>query len=282
MAEVVTLPPTLTRALPDLGAWTRHFLAAEIPVFADTAEALEALRANEDEVDAHLLGETVAGDPLMCLKVLAHVGTHRPSRRITDAETVTAALLLLGIAPFFRTFGVQPTVEERLSDSPQALRGLIAVQRRANRAARFALGFAVHRMDQDVTVIHQAALLHGFAELLLWCHAPSLALEIAARQDADPTLRSAAVQQEVLHVQLADLQLALMNAWRLPELLIRISNPRHADSAQVRNVLLAIRVARHSARGWDNAAIPDDVRDIAELLNLSEAPTLELLQHLDA
>ena len=37
----------------------------------------------------------------------------------------------------------------------------------------------------------------------------------------------------------------------------------------VRNVALAVRLARHTARGWDNAAIPDDVADIAALLNLS-------------
>jgi hypothetical protein len=46
----------------------------------------------------------------------------------------------------------------------------------------------------------------------------------------------------------------------------------------VRNVLLAVRLARHTAAGWDNAALADDVRDIAALLNLGEAPTLKLLR----
>jgi ferritin-like protein len=50
----------------------------------------------------------------------------------------------------------------------------------------------------------------------------------------------------------------------------------------MRNVLLAIRVARHSAAGWDNAAIPDDVRDIAELLQLSVDATKRLLQEIDS
>jgi HD-like signal output (HDOD) protein len=271
----------LHRPLRDVARWAVHFMRAEIPVLADTAETVEALRANEDAVDANLLGEAIAGDPLMSLKVLAHVSTHRSSRRITDAETVTTALVLLGIPPFFRAFGPQPTVEERLAGHPEALDGLKAVLRRAERAAKFALAFAVHRMDHDAAVITQAALLHDFAEMLLWCHAPALALEIAERQRADPALRSAVAQREVLNIELADLQQTLMRAWRLPELLIRITDDKQAGNVQVRNVLLAIRLARHSARGWDNAALPDDYVDIAELLNLGIEPTIKLLHQLD-
>ena len=58
--------PQLTHPLCDLNAWTAHFRAAEIPVLAQTAEALEASRANEDSVDANSLGdmfEQVARDP---------------------------------------------------------------------------------------------------------------------------------------------------------------------------------------------------------------------------
>jgi hypothetical protein len=49
----------------------------------------------------------------------------------------------------------------------------------------------------------------------------------------------------------------------------------------MRNVLLAIRVARHSTEGWDNPALPDDVRDIAALLQLGLEPTRQLLRDID-
>jgi HD-like signal output (HDOD) protein len=270
----------LTRALPDLAAWTSHFRAAEIPVLAQTADALEALRANEDDVDANSMGEMIASDPLMTLKVLAHAATNRSERVVTDVETVTSALVMMGISPFFRTFGPQPTVEDRLTHAPRALEGLQDTIRRAHRGANFALGFAVHRMDHDAAVIHAAALLHDFAEMLLWCHAPALALQIRDAQRADPTLRSSAAQRTLLNIELADLQQALMKAWRLPELLIRISDDRHADAPSVRSVALALRLARHTANGWDNAAIPDDVHDIADLLNLSPAAALQFVQEI--
>jgi HD-like signal output (HDOD) protein len=276
--HAATLPEPILTPLRDLAAWTAHFRTAELPVLASTAEALEALRANEDAVDANSLGELIAQDPLMTLKLLAHAAAHRPSRVVTDTETVIAALVMMGITPFFRCFGPQPTVEAQLGDEPAALAGLHEVLRRAHRGARFALGFAAHRMDHDAAVIHEAALLHDFAEMLLWCHAPALALRIQAAQLADPALRSAAAQQAVLGIELADLQQALMKAWRLPELLIHISDDRHADTAAVHNVLLAVRLARHCAQGWDNPAIPDDVADLAVLLNLSAGATLQLVR----
>lgn len=277
------LPPLciLIHPLRDLAAWTAYFAAAEIPVLDDTAQALEAMRANEDEVDANSLGEMISGDPLMTLKVLAHAASKRTERMVTDTETVTAALVMMGITPFFRDFGPQPTVEQWLAQRPLALEGLNEAMRRAHRGATFALGFAVHRMDHDAAVIHAAALLHDFAEMLVWCHAPDLALRIREKQQADPTLRSSVVQCEILNVDLADLQQSLMKTWRLPELLTRISDDRHAEHASVKTVALAVRLARHSAHGWDNAALPDDIDEIADLLNLSTAATLQLVRDIE-
>ena len=271
----VELP--LTHALPDLPAWTSHFLAAEIPVLSETAEALETMRDREDDLDASTIAEMISGDPLMTLKVLAYAATHRRSRMVTDTETVVATLVMMGVAPFFRAFGHQPTVEQRLFGQPEALNGLLDTVRRAHRSATFALGFAVNRHDRDAAVIHEAALLHDFAEMLLWCHAPSLALQILHAQRADPALRSCIAQRHTLNINLADLQQALMKAWRLPELLIRISDDAHADVAGVRNVALAVRLARHSALGWNNPAIPDDIKEVSELLNLSYDATQRLI-----
>ncbi|KQW51362.1 MULTISPECIES: HDOD domain-containing protein [unclassified Roseateles] len=274
----------LTAPLPSLDAWVDAFARAEIPVLTETAEALEHMRATEDDVDAHGIGEMIEADPLMTLKVLAHASEQRRGRSEglrADAETVTAALVLMGITPFFRDFGPQPTMEEVLADNDDALLGLSRVMQRAERASRFALGFAAHRADPDAAVIHSAALLHDFAEMLLWVHAPELALKIAALQEADRHLRSAAAQRQVLGIELAELEQALMRRWHLPELLMRITGDKHERDPQVRCVQLAVRLARHTARGWDDAGVPDDLHDIAELLNLSEAHALKLLHEFD-
>lgn len=280
-----TPPDLLTKAPRDIADWAALFDPMELPVLAATAAAIEEWRANEDAVDAHMLADTLSRDPLMTLKLLAHVGRtirrRHPDSERGDTETVTEALVMLGIGPFFRNFGPQPVAEELLGRHAGALDGFAAVLRRARRAAEFSLGFAVHRMDHDASVLHEAALLHDFAELLLWLRAPALALEIAARQEAEPTLRSAQVQRELLNVELPKLQHALMLAWHLPALLVRITDDHLGEDPKVRNVLLAIRVARHSGRGWDNPALPDDVRDIAALLQMGEEPVRRLLLDID-
>ena len=259
----------LTAPLRDLEAWTRYFRDAQIPVLAKTSQALEALRADEDNVDASTLAAAIECDPLMAIKLLAHVASKRRADTATEIESITTSLVMTGISPFFRSFGPQPTVEDHLHDQAQALDGLRTLLHRAERAAQFAAGFAIHRGDTDADVIRLAAFLHDFAEMLMWCHAPTLQLRIADAQRADPTLRSATVQRATLNIELDDLRQALMKLWHLPELLVRISDDRHADTAIVRNVVLAVRLARHTMQGWDNAAVPDDIEDIAKLLNVT-------------
>ncbi len=275
--------PLITRAPHDLAGWTALFDHSRLPVLGETLESLRELAVNEDAVDARLLADAVVNDPLMTIKLLAHVAQLRRGREGSDTETVTEALVMLGVPPFFRAFQEQPELEVLLASQPQALAGFRRVLRRSRRAARFAMGFAVHRMDPDAAVIHEAALLHDFAELLLWQRAPALALAIEQRQRADPTLRSAVAQRELLNIELDALEHALMLKWRLPALLVQITD-EHAQhlTPQMRNVQLAIRVARHTALGWDNAALPDDVHEVAVLLNLSEDSALRLLHEIDA
>jgi HD-like signal output (HDOD) protein len=271
----------LSDPLPDLAAWVRYFGRVDIAVLAPTAAALEALRTIEDEVDAATLAHAIQSDPFMTIKLMAHVASKRRAGDNTETETVISSLVMTGIAPFFRHFGVQPTVQDQLQDQPQALEGLMSMLHRAQRAAQFAMAFAVHRSDTDASVIHQAAFLHDFAEMLMWCHAPTLELDFRAQQLADPSLRSAHLQRLIYNIELDDLRQALMKLWRLPELLVRISDGKHPDHPSVRNVMLAVRLARHTMQGWDNAAIPDDVQDIAQLLNSTPRATLAFLHKVD-
>jgi HD-like signal output (HDOD) protein len=261
---------TRRRAARTLAAWTRWFAAADIPVLAETAEATRALRPNEDNVDANSLGEMISGDPLMTLKVLAYESRHRGRRVITSAETVISALVMMGISPFFRAFGPQQTIDERLGERPEALAGLQRVLLRAHRGANFALAFAIHRTDPDAAVIHAAALLHEFAEMLLWCHARSW--PAGSRRCRTPTRRcverGSAGGRSTSSSRSCNVP--WRKEWRLPALIVEsTAEAKSAGQTSARIVSLAARLARHTARGWDNAALPDDLSEISALLNLS-------------
>ena len=281
LAPLQAKPRYLSAPLAHIGAWTRYFRSAEIPVLARTAQALEALRAIEDDVDANMLTSVIQADPLMTLKLLAHVATLRHPSNMTETESVTSSLVLMGIAPFFRKFGQQATIENWLADQPEALQGVQEQLKRAERAGQFALGFAIQRGNTDAALVHLAAFLHNFADLLVLLHAPTLAVKIQHAQSFDATLRSSIIQKEVLGVEMNDLSLALMKLWHLPELLVRSSDERHAERANVQCVMLAVRLPRHSAAGWDNAALPDDVADIARLFNAPVRVALAFLHKID-
>ena len=273
--------PYLQEPLGDLAAWTRFFLQAEFPVLEETSIALEELRANEDEVNASMLADLIDTDPFLTMKVLAYVSAKRRNMESTQTETVVSSLVMMGVAPFFRTFGLQPTVQDHLRSQAAALEVLLGLMRRARRAAHFATGFAVHRGDTDVAVIRQAAFLNDFAEMLMCCYAPTMEMEIRAMQQANPTLRTVSMQRFVFNIDLNDLRQELMKHWRFSELLLRISDGKHPEHPSVRSALLAARLARHTENGWDNAALPDDIEDISKLLNAPARVTRGFVYKID-
>ncbi|GAB4172862.1 MAG: hypothetical protein OHK0026_14460 [Rhodocyclaceae bacterium] len=258
-----------------LDAWVSYLSHTELPVLRTSARALAELAGRQDTIAGRDIGAVVLRDPLLATRVLSYIESHRNRARSAEISTIGHAIMMLGIEPFFRSFSDLPVVEDRLSGTPQALLGLLTVVGRARHAAHWARDWAALRHDLDAEEITVAALLHELAEILLWCVAPALSLHIRGKQEADRALRSRDAQRAVLGITLLDLQLALARAWHLPELLLRLMDDEHAANPRMRNVALAVRLARHSAAGWNDAALPDDYRDIATLLGLPLAATLE-------
>jgi HD-like signal output (HDOD) protein len=260
---------------PELDSWVAYISQAQMPVLRHTVNELDQLRGNAEHVNAHVLSSIILQDPLMTLRVLAYIEGKRGKRQSTDITTIERALMMIGVGPFFRDFDHMPLVEETLRPYPKALLGLLKVIARGRRAARWAREWAVIRHDLDIDEITVATLLHDVAEILMWCFAPTLALQVQEMQTRDRTLRSALAQQQVYGVSLQPLQLALAKIWHLPELLTTLMDGNDADHPRVRNVTLAVDLARHSGNSWDDAALPDDYAAIEDLLHISH----ETLMH---
>lgn len=256
-----------------MDAWIEYFGTVDMPILRQTARRLQEARQSIDRVNGREIAAIVLQDPLLAIKVLAYIQRFQGKRLHSDITTIANAVMMLGVEPFFAHFEAPTTIETLLKDEPQALLGVLHVIRRVQRASRYAHDWAFERHDMNIEEVELAALLHDLAEILLWCFAPQLAIEIRRRQQADPTLRSAAAQVEVLGIRLFDLQLALCDAWHLPELLKTLMDDANAGLARVRNVVLAVNLARHSANDWNNPALPDDFEAIEKLLHV-DRPTL--------
>jgi HD-like signal output (HDOD) protein len=270
----------LQRPLPTLESWVNYLSQADIPVLKRTARELARLRENEENITGRQVAGVILQDPLMTLRVLAYIEANRRKSQTADITTIDRAVMMIGITPFFAKFEGLPLVEDSLKEQPQALIGLLRVIARARQASMFARDWAVLRHDLDIDEVTIAALLHGSAEILLWCFAPTLMLNIRALQTENRDLRSAAAQQSVLGIHATDLQLALARAWRLPELLLSLMDDTHAEHPRVRNVIHAVNLARHAANGWDDPAIPDDISEICRLLGISADSLMERLRRL--
>jgi len=76
-------------------------------------------------------------------------------------------------------------------------------------------------------------------------------------------------------VNITDVQLALVHAWHLPQLLVALLSDGDSESPRVRNVVLAADLARHAANGWDDPALPDDFEAIGKLLHLKRSTIMQ-------
>ena len=179
---------------------------------------------------------------------------------VTDTGTGDGGGRDDGIGPFL-AFADLPTVEDRLAGGTARSKACRDVLRR--RVPRVDVPPRCRSpMDPDTPLIHQAALLHDFAELLLWCHAPVLAMELsppsavirtllrdgAACRAGVPSGRPWAIRPD-----------ANFGACTIAS--VKTADERHAEHLSVKTVALPpCGWLRHSAHGWEIVAQGDDLR----------------------
>lgn len=254
--------------MQSLEHWVKALGGYDLPVLRQTGVELTALRAQEDTVTARDVAGVTLRDPLMTLRALRFSQSRLTARQPTEVTTVEHALMMHGLAAFFRQFGDLEALEDTLAKSPEALSGALQVLSRAHHAAINARNFAALRHDIEGEEVTVSALLHDLAEILLWCVAPALAMQIDQMVTHNKGLRSAAAQRAVLGFTLSELQLALTREWRLPRLLQDLMDDGKAGHPRVRTVRVSVAVARHSAHGWYDPALPDDYAALQRLTAL--------------
>lgn len=259
-------PPEL--ATKDISAWIDFLRTAEIPVLKITAREIARLKEDEEKLSARALTAAVMNDPMMVFRVLSYSQQHKSKQQLQDLLQVEQAILMMGTTSFFKNLPADFLVEDILRNQLTALMHLLKLIRRAHRAAHYASDWATHLSDMHAEEVRTAALLHDLSEMLMWCFAPNQMNQIHKLQNLDKTLRSSSAQQHVLGFKLLDLQKELVKAFQLPPLLSKLMQDGVGKEQRVRNVTLAVNLARHSSNGWDDAALPDDYSDIADLLRM--------------
>lgn len=267
----------LETPLASVEEYVAYFSSQDVPALRHTVRELDALRGQEETVNGRQLAAIVMSDPLMTIKLLNYLQTHRGRSQNRDVTTIDRVIMMMGISPFLKTFENVSTLEDRLAAEPRALLGALKVIGRARRAAHYARDWAIARHDVDVDEITVAALLREATDIVCWTFAPTLTQRVYNMQEMDHKLRSSVAQKVVFGVTARDIQIELIKAWQLPALLTDLLDDANAQNPRVRNVRLAGDFARHVARGWTDAALPDDIAEIERLLHIGREPLLRRL-----
>lgn len=239
----------------------REAIAHEsLPVMVRTARRLERLRERASTVAANELTEIILDDCLMTLRVLADAA---PTGRASDKiESVTAAIVMIGVEPFFQKYREPVLAEALLANKPLALIEYQRLNRVANRAARLAGAFCGAANDPDVPAIYLASLLHAAARLKLCVHEPALAV-LLRELPCDPALAAAVVARHRLSANLVSL----------------VGGNEERMDPQMRRVQLAVAIARALDSGWSSPELPDLLGELARLFGLSVTRTRQIVEN---
>ena len=251
---------------PGAAPWVDHFKTIEVPILRHTAQQLDELRDTADTINTRKLASVIAHDPLMTLRLFQYMQANRSRNQSADITTIERALVSIRNPPI---------LEQQLKGYPKAMLGLLKVIARSRTASQWARDWALQRQNVSFDEIAMAALLHDLVEILMWCFAPNLAIRAKERLASEPGRRSSQIQQEVFGAPLDEIAVEPIAHWGLPPLLCSLLKPADAEIANVRNVVLAVDLARHSANGWNDPALPDDYRAIEALLHMSHSNLLE-------
>jgi HD-like signal output (HDOD) protein len=262
----------------DLDGWVSFFKSTEIPMLKRTARELGRVDLDADELNIRGISDIISADPLMTVALLRYLQHYKHSVQQFEVVQVEQALMMLGMKTVFEKVRLGVVAEDLLQSKVIALTGMLHVVRRATRAAHYARDWAVRLQDTHFDEIHIAALLHNFAEILMWCYAPQQMMQVREMQLKDKTLRSRVAQYAVFGFKLSDLQLALAKSWMLPSMLIGSMEKTNTHQRQMHNIFLAVNLARHAENGWDDAALPDDYKAIGELLHISAIDVQAIVQ----
>lgn len=234
-----------------------------IAVLRRTAERLQALKSVPDSADAQQLSELLLDDPMMCLRLLADVAALRPGQ--SNIETITGAILMLGVEPFLRRYADLPILEDGLTSDSGALHEFRRLHRRALRSARFAGAFSVARNDPDIGLIYVAAMMGSVDRLILCSTQPAAAIALADER-CDAAQPAALMTSLGLPVHLTDLV---------------ASCPDRID-VQMHRIRLAREFSWVLESGWSHPTMPALLDELAALLGITLVSAREVVEQVAA
>ncbi|MFC4159765.1 HDOD domain-containing protein [Chitinimonas lacunae] len=266
----------IEQPLSGVPAWVDWLDGQSLPLLAPIRAALPRLLARE--ADVHAVTNLAYRDALLAAGLWSLLPPVRRQNKAGDLSTLERVVLMTGIDTVLQACLKRPILPDLLGQQRAALSWAHLLLQRSRLATVCAELLAKQRHDIDAHEVMTAALLRDLVEILLTIHAPKLVGRIVALQRNDSQLRSGMAQKMVFGFPFVELQLALVEHWHLPAVLLQLMDERHANVPRVRTVATAVAFARHVTRGWHDTALPSDYQQIADLCRIPADAAYRLAQ----
>ena len=238
--------------------WVVFLKDREIPVLPGSRTRLAILREEKQELIAPKeLAWIVLEDPFLALKLLRRVEGRRSQTLGKETTTALGSVLQAGVDELMRTVDSASLADESLA-------GLKESTGRAVLAAHIARSWASLRSDLSAEEVALATLLADSAELLFWHFAPELPEKALAELHSGRALRTQQAQLQVVGFSFKQMNLALVEAWALPQLITQLI--RGSDTPRANIARIAGDTARHIITYAENPAIPADLVNIKNII----------------
>ena len=242
-----------------ISQWVAFLKDQEIPVLPGTRQKLAALREEkQDRIAPKELAAIVLEDPFLALKLLRRVEGHRSQTLSQETTTALGAVLQAGVDDLMRTVNNAVLANESLP-------GLHGCAMRNIVAARIARDWASMRADISAEEVTLATLLSESGELLLWHFAPELPQNAIDELNSGRALRTLQAQQQATGFSFKQMNLALVEAWALPQLITQLI--RGFDTPRANIARIAGDTARHIITHPENPALPADLVNIKQIIH---------------
>jgi HD-like signal output (HDOD) protein len=242
-----------------ISQWVAFLKDQEIPVLPGTRQKLAALREEkQDRIAPKELAAIVLEDPFLALKLLRRVEGHRSQTLSQETTTALGAVLQAGVDDLMRTVNNAVLADESLP-------GLHGCAMRNIVAARIARDWASMRADISAEEVTLATLLSESGELLLWHFAPELPQNAIDELNSGRALRTLQAQQQATGFSFKQMNLALVEAWALPQLITQLI--RGFDTPRANIARIAGDTARHIITHPENPALPADLVNIKQIIH---------------
>jgi len=254
-----------------LAQWMKRITEKEMPAFQRTAsEVMEA--SNNPKFGSDALGQVILKDPALTSRVLrvANAVAYNPSgRRIL---TVSKAIMVLGVDAI-RNICLGLTLMESLLRGRRATRVMSDLGRSIH-AAILAKHFTQAQKEPASEEVFIAALLYRVGHMVFWCFSEDEGVALDAL--LKPGMDDSAAAKAVLGFGMQQLSHALVEEWKLSNLLVEIFKGR-TEGAAAESVIMAWRWSLAVEQGWEGKKAQKAIVDLANWLRIDPASMVAIL-----